>query len=66
MNAVELFELSSVLCYMYLVIALIDQTWLGKGVTREAHLRHYYFHIAGLLSGQHQPVDQVTAAESLK
>ena len=26
------------------------------------NLSHYYFHIAGLLRGQNQPVNQVTAA----
>ena len=30
------------------------------------NLGNYYFHIVGLLRGQNQPVDQVTAAALLK
>ena len=36
------------------------------GVTRKGNLGHYYFHIAGLLRGQNQPVDQATASALLK
>ena len=36
------------------------------GVTWKGNLGHYYFHTAGLLRGQNQPVDQVTAAALLK
>ena len=37
-----------------------------QGVTRKGNLGHYHFHIVGLLRGQNQPVDQVTAAALLK
>ena len=36
------------------------------GVTQKGNLGLYYFHIAGLLRGHNQPVDQVTAAALLK
>ena len=45
---------------------ILEQTWLGYGVTRKGNLSHYYFHLAGLLRGQNQPVDHVTAAALLK
>ena len=38
----------------------------GQGVTRNGNLNYYYFHVAELLRGQNQPVDQVTAAAILK
>ena len=41
-----------------------NEYWLYYGC-RKGNLGHYYFHIAGLLRGQYQPVDQVTAAALL-
>ena len=38
----------------------------GVRCHREGNLRHYYFHKAGLLRSQNQPVDQVTGAALLK
>ena len=35
-------------------------------ILRKGNLSHYYFHIAGLLRGQNQPVDQVTTTALLK
>ena len=43
---------------------ILDQTWL-KG-NNNLKFKHYYFHIAELLRGQNQPVDQVAAAALLK
>ena len=38
---------------------------MGESVIWKGNLSHYYFHIAEILRGQNQPVDQVTAAALL-
>ena len=40
--------------------------WLSVRCHPEGEYRPLFFHIAGLLRGQNQPVDQVTAAVLLK
>ena len=38
----------------------------GGKVSPRGNISHYYFYIAGILRGQNQPVDQVTAAADVK
>ena len=61
----QLFEQKRQFCKTELGF-ILDETWLGEGVTRKGNLSHYYFYIAGLLRGQNQLVDQVAAAGLLK
>ena len=45
---------------------LVDQTWLGVRSHSEGEFKLLFSYKAGILRGQNQPVDQLTATALLK